>query len=615
MPVLSSLQDTFATQNTALWLGYGDGNISLVNGCLQIVATTSWSRLITTASYDLTGEQLCIEVPQLPNIGNGGTVATLRLGQSNSGDGDGFSIIWQNGYLVLGEWVGGNHDYTVVTYNITNHRWWRIREAGGTVYWEASADGVAWTILRSKTRAVTTITALYPFLQAAYSGTEPSPGAARFDNLNTPPASNASSGNFFPFLMTTGFGVSSSTPPASVPPTVKLGWMDPRYFVTGTGVQTVSGVSNYFNGQVDSYSLSGAPTGVTINSSTGVISVSTVTAFDWTTVTIRATNSAGYAETAIDLWVFTPTHTINSGVAWSSISPTAGSIVVVRGGTYTSMQNVATWGGSSVSNRTRVVAYPGETVTFNCASLTDYAIETNGANYVELRGFTFTANGGCNFAIWNNSSTGIRVAQCDISGFKMQSIFTGQGSKANAGPWAIEYCRIHDNVRQNNSPVGKMGSGGWASGLGIQYSDGTVVRRNRIYYNAGEGLGFLSSSNFTATENIIHDNFSVNLYMDNSQYGEVHGNIVWSNDSSMYRSGQPAASIRASNEDYNGTPGVHTGGREQATTGINATNNYILSGNSTPAYMAYGGSHDDGGAGTSVFTPNTTFTDIMDVWL
>lgn len=397
---------------------------------------------------------------------------------------------------------------------------------------------------------------------------------------------------------------------ATVAPAAKLGWMDPQYFVTNTGTKSVSGASNYFTGQVDSYSLSGAPSNVTINPSTGVIAVDTTTGFDWKTVTVQATNAAGSATTTLDLWVFTPNKTVAANAPWSSVSPSPGDIVVVRGGTYTSMQNVSAWDGTSTSNRTRVVAYPGETVTFDCSGMSDYAIETNGAQYVELRGFKLTDDGGCNFGLWNNQQVGCKIAQFDVSGFKKASFAFGQGTKANSGAWTIEYCRIYNNVQENNTFSNPASS----RGMALDYCDGSVIRRNRFYQNYGEGFGFVGSSNCTIQENISYDNCSVNIYLDNCAYHEVHGNIVWSNNPSYYTHGRVASSIRAANEDYNGTPQAHTGGKEQATTGLNVTNNFYLSGNDAPQYLAYGGSYDDGGAGTSVFTPNSTFTSVVDVW-
>lgn len=43
--------------------------------------------------------------------------------------------------------VSTDHGFTA--YNAVDHRWFRIRESGGTTYWEAGADGSSWTTLAS----------------------------------------------------------------------------------------------------------------------------------------------------------------------------------------------------------------------------------------------------------------------------------------------------------------------------------------------------------------------------------------------------------------------------------------------------------------------------------
>lgn len=565
MALIATLTDNFSTKDTTKW-DWGAA-ASVASGQLQIPCTSSWTAISSKTTYDLTNSAIFAQILQVPT---GSGQGTMFLGKTTAYT-DAFSFIVTGGSLLFGEWTSGSQNYTSITYSATTHKWWRIRHASGTVYWETSPDGATWTVQRSKSPNVSPITALYVKIQAGGSS---SLGTLIVDNVNIAPGTA---------------------------PTARLPWIDPRYFVTGTGTQTVD-VSGTFSGTVDSYSLAGAPTGVTI-SSAGVISVPTGTAFNWTTATVRATNASGYAEATIELWVFTPNYTLTGGAAWSTISPTPGSIVAVRSGTYTSVQDISTWDGTS-GQRTRVVAYPGETVTFDCSGQLYVAIETNNANWIELRGFKFIDDGGCNFALWNTTSTGMKVAQCEFSGFKLAAITTGQGSEGTAGPWIVEYCRIHNCVQHNYG--GSMTAGGWARGLAIDYCDGSVVRRNRVYENWGEGIGFLGSTGCTVDGNITYNNFSGNVYLDNCATFEVHNNIVWSNNPTFYRQGEPSPSITAANEDYGNDS------HEQPTTGLNVTINRILSGNVMPSYRGdYG---DGGGSGTSVFTPNSTFTTIDTLW-
>ena len=438
-------------------------------------------------------------------------------------------------------------------------------------------------------------------LQTGYSGTESSPGALIVDNINVAPAP-VGTGAFFSFFDLAG----ADEPGAQSAPTARLDWLDPRYFVVGMGTQTID-TAPHFAGPVDSYSLVGAPAGVSVNPATGVISVTAATAFDWTTVGVRAANAGGFAEATIDLWCFTPSKTVASGAAWSTVTPAAGDIVVIRGGTYSARQSVAGWSGTT-SAKTRVVAYPGETVTFNCPSETGYYIETNNVSNLELRGFKLVdSNGHCNFGLWNNNSANITVAQCEISGFKKASLAFGQGTRANAGPLRVEYCRLRDNVQENRNNA--MGSGGWSGGMTTWWCDGSVIRRNRVYQNWGEGFVFLGCKSFTVTDNVSYDNWSVNMYLDNCRDFEVHGNTVFSTNPTYFwnSGGQGAAdSIRAANENYANAD------LKQSTTGLMVTANRIHASNTLPSYRGdYG---NGGGAGTSMFTPNNTFTTVEVAW-
>jgi hypothetical protein len=69
------------------------------------------------------------------------------------------------------------------TYDPINHDFLRIREAGGTVYYETSEDGSSWDT-RASTPSVFSLSSVYVQIYAGYWGTETSPGTVLFDNLN-----------------------------------------------------------------------------------------------------------------------------------------------------------------------------------------------------------------------------------------------------------------------------------------------------------------------------------------------------------------------------------------------------------------------------------------------
>ena len=94
-----------------------------------------------------------------------------------------------------GEWVldfrDDNVSLSTIPYDAVAHRWLRVRETGGVIFYETSPDGAVWTTQESDTPASDPV-AVYPFL--AVSGT----GATilYLDNINNPPAqTNAPAGH------------------------------------------------------------------------------------------------------------------------------------------------------------------------------------------------------------------------------------------------------------------------------------------------------------------------------------------------------------------------------------------------------------------------------------
>lgn len=85
--------------------------------------------------------------------------------------------------------------------------------------------------------------------------------------------------------------------PATAAPVAWLPWMDPQYYVKGSGTKTIDTAPKFDNAAGCTFSLQGSPpAAATINSSTGVISINTAADLPWSTLTVRATNSYGHAD-------------------------------------------------------------------------------------------------------------------------------------------------------------------------------------------------------------------------------------------------------------------------------------------------------------------------------
>jgi hypothetical protein len=83
--------------------------------------------------------------------------------------------------------INGNNymPFASVPYDAVQHKVWQIREAGGTVFWEVSPDGAAFTTLFSAAPPID-ISAVQLLLFADTLTPINNPGSAEFASLNLP---------------------------------------------------------------------------------------------------------------------------------------------------------------------------------------------------------------------------------------------------------------------------------------------------------------------------------------------------------------------------------------------------------------------------------------------
>lgn len=113
----------------------------------------------------------------------------------------------------------------------------------------------------------------------------------------------------------------------------------------------------------------------------------------------------------------------------------------------------------------------------------------------------------------------------------------------------FENSTVYDTVRENVDR-----SGGWGSGVKVQIGgENITIRGNWVYENHGEGIAATRGRNVLIENNLVHDNFSVNLYLDNSPFTVARGNRVTNTGkTSFYRNGNPAQCILLGTENYAG---------------------------------------------------------------
>ena len=156
------LTDAFgdATINAAIWNTSGTVTETGGNAVLTTTAAGSTASLTSDFRYDLTASSLAAEVVQKP----AGVEFRFELSQLST---LGFTIT--SAGQIRYEFVPNEGSSAVQSeaYNATNHRYMRIREAAGTIYWETSADGAAWT--EKMTKLVSTVAAPINDYRAVFS--------------------------------------------------------------------------------------------------------------------------------------------------------------------------------------------------------------------------------------------------------------------------------------------------------------------------------------------------------------------------------------------------------------------------------------------------------------
>lgn len=178
----------------------GRGRLTLASGAAAYTGIGSGPQSDPTRAFDLTASEVLLEWVTLPSVGNGTTEAVLEC-RVDPDTSQNVVKIGKSGTQLVTSWVsGGTPDATFTAYDDTLMRWWRVREAAGTLYWETSPNGTtAWTARRTAATPIT-VTAVFPYVIAGHYGTEPDPGIAEFDNVNEPTIGGIAMGAGYPYL-------------------------------------------------------------------------------------------------------------------------------------------------------------------------------------------------------------------------------------------------------------------------------------------------------------------------------------------------------------------------------------------------------------------------------
>ncbi|EHB44140.1 hypothetical protein MycrhDRAFT_6890 [Mycolicibacterium rhodesiae JS60] len=177
--------DTFADLDQ--W--YSPGTATVENNMLKLTPAWDYDYLFTLGEWDLTGSHFLMELVQNANRGDyeyGSSITTEIYTRSDSDNQFGFMIYGgsDGSQIELRHRVAGVDSDTSMFYNESKHRWFRMRESEGTIYWETSYNGASWSIHRSAPTSfdLTEVT-LHMVVGYWYEG-ETDPGYTLIGNIN-----------------------------------------------------------------------------------------------------------------------------------------------------------------------------------------------------------------------------------------------------------------------------------------------------------------------------------------------------------------------------------------------------------------------------------------------
>ena len=182
----TQLTDDFSTPlDTAKWSAGGQ-HVATQGGVLTLAweATTNlYAGVSSVVPQNLIGCSMHVELVTPPATSD---VQAFMYAGVSTDDRSGFFVL--NNVLRMVIRTAGSHTAdTAIAFDSAAHRWWRVREQDGRVFWDTSADGVVWVeqVDAPSPGAPHDLAAS----RVSLGGASPAAtaGAVAFDNFNLPP--------------------------------------------------------------------------------------------------------------------------------------------------------------------------------------------------------------------------------------------------------------------------------------------------------------------------------------------------------------------------------------------------------------------------------------------
>ena len=203
-----TVTDTFDTAiDTNKWIA--QSGVVWEAGQVKLPSAQAFSRALSTKNraYTLRGSSVFAKITAIPSLGNGQRWLSFEFWDEFSDNYFGVGIYGSRiatDIQVDGSWT----EESTTPYDPVAHAWWRLRESGGTIYYEVSPDAQTWNLMASTPWPSEWDTRPFYFdFSAGYSGTNTA-DYGYVDNVNVLPAAapNGGSGTVSWSMSTLGGG-------------------------------------------------------------------------------------------------------------------------------------------------------------------------------------------------------------------------------------------------------------------------------------------------------------------------------------------------------------------------------------------------------------------------